>query len=248
MGFHLLPTSGLLLPSVIQNDTFVNMTKKHYKVSLPKPEAGILECGWTIEATDEDDFIAKFSSYLIELKRQYSRPPLPIGKSNHPGEVGKELFHRLTQITEPIAFIVTLHCFVEHWLDQILLKFCPNRDLTEYRFYQKLEIVYVINKIPANLFQNLLKLNKLRNAVAHQPDCDLTKMDLGYLDCHPLFQTSQYKPSYAPDAKEHHIFNALNAVMAVTYFALHKHCMEELGFNAESIPEDAQQPPAAHKA
>jgi len=235
------------LPAVFENDTVVNMTKKHYKVLLAKPEAGILECSWTIEAADEDEFIAKFSSYLIELKRQYSRPPLPIGKSSHPGEVGKELFHRLTQITEPIAFIVTLHCFVEHWLDQILLKCCPNRDLTEYRFYQKLEIVYGMDKIPANLFQNLLKLAKLRNTVAHQPDYDLTKMDLGYLDCHPLFQTSQYKPSYAPDAKQHHIFNALNAVMAVTYFSLHKHCMEELGFKAAIIPEDPQQAPAPHK-
>jgi hypothetical protein len=214
-------------------NTIGRMMNRLIKLSLPKPEAGIHECEWTIEAKDEAEAIVKFSGYLVQLKRQFTHQPLPIRKSTDASEVTREFVRRLTLITEPVAFIVTLHLFIEHCLNQMLVRFCPNRDLTKYTFYKKLEIVYSMNRIPENLFKNLCKLNGLRNKVAHDPDCDLTQMDLEYLDCPPDVDLSQLKPSYAANAEHNHIFNILTGIMFVTYVALQNHCMKEFGFGQQ---------------
>lgn len=213
------------------------MTKKNYKLSFPEPKFGILECLWTVQAANESEAMQKFWEHLIRLKRQFSDPPQPIAQSNDPAVVGNEFFRRLVQITDPISFVVTLHLFAEHWLNCILQKFCPNRDLTRYDFFKKLEIVYCIEKIPKNLFHNLCKLNDLRVAVSHKPNYDLTKMDLNYLDCPEGFNLREYQPSYAPDAEQHHIFNVLGGVMRVTYFELHNHCVNQLGFKGEKLKD-----------
>ena len=215
------------------------MSNRQFGFKLPKPEAGIVECHIIVEAADEADAVLKMTDYLVELKKQFTPQPLPVGDSNDPKKVFQEFLRRLSRITEPVAYIVTLHVLVEHWLNQILLKFCPNRDLTDYMFFKKLEITCAIGKIPPNLFHNLQKLNKLRNEVAHDLDYDLTKMDLNYLDSLPDFELSQYKPSYAPNAEQNHIFNVLTGVMSVTYFQLQDHCIKELGFTAVNVHQSA---------
>ena len=226
------------------------MSDRHFKLSFPKPKAGIHECSWIIEAKDEAEAMTKFSNYLIDLKKQYSPQPLPIGKSTNPGkaQVVHEFMRRISQVSDPVALIVTLHMFVEHALNQILFKFCPNRDLTKYNFYKKLEIVYCINKIPKNMFHNLSKLNELRNKVAHDPDYDLTKMDLNYQDCPTDFDLSQYKPSYAANSAHNHIFNVLNIVAFVNYKLLHDHCLNDLGFRLQKVDGEQLLPVAAAKS
>jgi len=89
--------------------------------------------------------------------------------------------------------------------------------------------------MPKELFHNLCKLNELRNHVSHNPNSDLTKMDLNYLGCPKDFDLRQYRPSYSPDAEHDHIFNVLTGVMRVTYFELHNHCLTQLGFKGRSL-------------
>ena len=73
------------------------------------PKAGILECSWRIEGSDKAEAIQKFVEHLIRLKRQFSHAPLSIADSDDPAIIGRELFRRLFQITEPIAYVLTLH-------------------------------------------------------------------------------------------------------------------------------------------
>ncbi|MHB8522631.1 MAG: hypothetical protein ACYDH9_17980 [Limisphaerales bacterium] len=167
------------------------------------------------------------------------RPPKPIQNAVDPAEVGQECIRRLHSLTDPTAFILLTHLFTEHWINQILLKFCPNFDLTDYgktelTYAQKLVIAFSIGKLPEKLFQNLKKLNALRNAIGHRLDFDFTKMDLNYHSTLPEFALPEYKPSYDPAAKQDHIMNVVGVVFADTYGWLHSHCVKELGFTKEA--------------
>jgi len=138
-------------------------------------------------------------------------------------------------MTDPTATVLVTHLFTEHWINQILLKFCPRYDLTDFgkaelTYSQKLAIAYGIGKLPENLFQNLKKLNKLRNDIAHRIDFDFTKMDLNYHPTNPGFALPGFKPSYDPGAKQHHVMNVVKGIFADTYMWLHGYCVKELGF------------------
>jgi hypothetical protein len=141
-------------------------------------------------------------------------------------------------ITDPIAFVLTVHLFTEQWLNQILLKSCPHKDLTENTYSRKLDICFAIGKITEDLFFNLRKLNKLRNSVAHDLNFDLTKMELDYRGCLQDFELTAFRPSFDHKAEQHHISNVLLGVMSVTYMLLHQHCVATLGFTcaAKSAP------------
>jgi len=209
---------------------------------FPEPKKGILACDFTVEAKDKIEAVGKLNDHLTELKKLFYRPPAPIGKSKDPKVIGQECISRLRYITDPTAFIVTVHLFTEQWLNQILLRFCRHKDLTDYTYFQKLEICFAIGKLTEDLFFNLKKLNTLRNRLAHKLDFDLTKVELDYRGCQPDFELSQFKPSFHHDAKQHHISNVLAGVMSVTYLLLHQHCITTLGFRPplKSGPENTR--------
>lgn len=189
----------------------------------------------SIKAKDAEDAMHKLLDYLVELKRDFTVERLPLQACRDPGIVARELIRRLRQITDPVAFIVTLHVFCEYWINWILQTCFPARDLTRWDFYKKLQVVYITDKIPKQLFENLSRLNDLRTQVAHNPDYDLTKMDLNYHCPDRQFALIGFKPSYAPTAKQHHVFNVLNGVMCVTYLLLHNHCVDKLGLKGSTI-------------
>lgn len=153
--------------------------------------------------------------------------------------MGQECVRRIAGLTDPTASILVTHLFTEHWINQILLKFCPNFDLTDYgktelTYSQKLHVAYSVGKLPEKLFQNLKKLNKLRNDVAHRIDFDFTKMDLNYHPTNPDFALPGFKPSYDPATRQHHVMNVVKGVFADTYMWLHGHCVKELGFTKQT--------------
>jgi len=203
---------------------------KHVIFKFPEPKKGIVVCDFTVDALDEVEAVGKLNDYLTELKKLFFRPPAPVGDSDDPKVIGQECMSRLRAITDPTAFIVTLHLFTEQWLNQILLKFCPHRDLTDYTYFRKLEICCALGKLTDDLFFNLCKLNKLRNGIAHDLNFDLTKMELDYRGCLPDFELNKFRPSFHYKAEQHHISNVLVGVMTVTYMLLHQHCVTVLGF------------------
>ena len=208
------------------------MDKKQIGFQLPDEKLGVRKFEVVVEATDKDEALGIFLGYITELKRRYIIPPEPIANQT-PGQVGYELLKRLSWVSEPVAYILTLHLFCEHWLNQILMKYIPNRDVTRYDFFKKLELAFGMDKIPKGLFINLCKLNELRKEVAHNPNYDLTTMDLAYVDCDPDFEMSKFRPSYHPEPRHNHIYNVLHGVSFVTYHRLHQHCIENLGFYVE---------------
>ena len=149
--------------------------------------------------------------------------------------MGKECIRRIAALADPTATILVTHLFTEHWLNQILQKFCPHEDLTDFNYSRKLRVAYGIGRIPMKLYENLKKLNKLRNNMAHQLDFDFTTMDLGYHPTNPDFALTGFKPSYDPNAKQHHVMNVTKCVFADTYMWLHGHCVKELGFTKEAV-------------
>lgn len=216
--------------------------KKEIRFKFPEPKKGIVVFDVTVEATDSEEAAGKLVEYLIELRRMFVRPPDAISGSNDAAKIGRALIWRLNQCTDPTAYVLTIHLFCEYWLNLVLERISPSHDLTGNRFAVKLDLLYGLGKIPQPIFENLKKLNALRNRIAHRPDFDFTKMDLGYHPSRAKFNTAGYKPAYGGDAKQHNIFNVLCAVMADTYGQLHSHCVEHLGFKKILTPPD--EPPA----
>jgi hypothetical protein len=150
------------------------------------------------------------------------------------------VFRRIAAMTDPMSIVLATHLFTEHWINQILLKFCPHSDLTDFTYSKKLLIAFSIGKLPDKLFENLKKLNKLRNEIAHRLDFDFTKMDLNYHPTRKEFSVADYKPSYSESAAQHYICNVIRGVFCDTYLWLHDHCVKELGFTGESATKHSK--------
>lgn len=206
------------------------MISQEFRFDLSAPKKGILAFTVTICADDKAGAVGKFVDYLTELKGKTFYPrPRHLSDSADSKLMGDELIWRLKGITDPMAYVVTLHLFTEHWLNRILLKFCPNHDLTDHRYSVKLEIAFALGKVTDDIFHNLTKLNALRNRVAHQLDFDLSQMDLNYRGSLPGFELKDYRPTFDPKGGPHHISNVLIGIMAQTYMLLHNHCVKDLG-------------------
>jgi hypothetical protein len=175
--------------------------------------------------------VHKLVDYMRQEVRNKTLPLIEISRSQNPQEIGNELIRRMNMQTDTHSLILTIHLFTEHWLNQILLKFCPSHKLTDHLEYeQKLRVCYAIGKLTEEIFFNLQKFNELRNKISHRIDYNLEGMFLGYKGCRPHFELTKYKPSLKASAGTHHIMNVLGVVMEVTYGKLHNHCFYELGF------------------
>lgn len=191
---------------------------------------GIVKFEVVVQDADEAMAFSKLLSYLSSLKsKTFCIIPQPLKGTSDSKVIIHELFRRLANIPDPIAYIITTHLFTEHWLNQILLKFCPHRDLTTHRYAVKLDLAYGIGKLSEDLFHNLTNLNRLRNQIAHRLDFDLTQMALDYRGCPPDFEISGYRPTFDPKGEQHHISNVLGVVMTHTFGMLHNHCVKNLG-------------------
>lgn len=133
----------------------------------------------------------------------------------------------------PLAIAVSLHLFVEYWLNQLIQAKCPNADtiLDDKRnltFYVKLQLVYGMGLIPERIFSNIKRLNKLRNSYAHNLDFDaLLAVDLDYFDPGNRVTIRDF-PSAIREKKVTRK-DLLLWIGVVTYGWLHNHCMESHG-------------------
>lgn len=202
-----------------------------FKFCLPNEKQGIIVFDVSVLAGDQTQASVKLVEYLSEIRAKFFlHRARAVEGSADPKIIFSELLGRLKNISDPIAFILTVHLFTEHWLNHILLKFCPTHDLTDHRYAVKLDMAYGMGKLTDDLFHNLSKLNKLRNQVAHHLDYDITQMDLDYQGCLPDFELKDFRPTLDPSGGSNHISNVLTGVMMQTYGLLHKHCFENLGF------------------
>ena len=95
-------------------------------------------------------------------------------------DLKSRLVRRLERLENHLAFVVSLHLFVENLIDALIEHRSPTakqilEDHRAYSFSVKLTIVFNMALVPEGLFKNLRALNSLRNEYAHQIDVDLAK-------------------------------------------------------------------------
>jgi hypothetical protein len=103
-------------------------------------------------------------------------------------DIAAKLARRIERLDNHLAIVLAIHLFVEFLLDRLIEKRSPVAKLVlgdhrTYSFSVKLTLVFHIGVLPHELFDNLRRLNSLRNLYAHEIDVDLaSRLDTGFLD------------------------------------------------------------------
>lgn len=89
---------------------------------------------------------------------------------------------RLRYHEDELGLIIKGHLLVEFIIDQVILKRCKSpkdilKDSRAYPFSVKLQIVYSMGLVPNNIYQNIRKINRIRNELAHNLEIDYRKID-----------------------------------------------------------------------
>ena len=92
----------------------------------------------------------------------------------------------LSYHVDEVGLILKGHLFIEHVLDEIIrnkLKGWKDilADHRTYSFAVKLQLVYSAGYLPEYLFQNIRKINKLRNNVAHNLELVLDEQQFKFV-------------------------------------------------------------------
>ena len=127
--------------------------------------------------------------------------------------LGQKYLDRLQNIEDPAAIVVTTHLFCEHALNRLLeeRKKTPGKFIKDNSsFVVKLDFCYNMGFISQKVFENLIKLNKLRNDCAHSVDVDYSIIDHNY-----HLVAEQFNIENETNIKQKLINIAVN-----TYFAL----------------------------
>jgi hypothetical protein len=91
------------------------------------------------------------------------------------------LARSLDRLENHLAFVVSLHLFVENLIDALIELRSPTADLIfedhrSFSFSVKLTLVFNMRLIPKRLFENIRALNRLRNEYAHRLDVNLANI------------------------------------------------------------------------
>lgn len=95
-------------------------------------------------------------------------------------DLAQRLASRLHQLENHLAFVLSLHLFVENLLDRVIAERSPvpKRILDDRRtfsFAVRSALVLHMGVIPQQLFENIAALNSLRNQYGHVLDVDLAE-------------------------------------------------------------------------
>lgn len=86
-------------------------------------------------------------------------------------------------LTDELTIVLKCHLFTEYILDQIIVKKLKRRSkILEYKFSQKVEILYSADLIPSYLYKNISYLNKIRNKFAHNLGYDISQEKLELIE------------------------------------------------------------------
>lgn len=110
-------------------------------------------------------------------------------------DIAGKLADRLVRLDNHLAIVLSVHLFVEYLLDRLIDERSPIAkkildDRRTYTFAVKLTVVFHLQLLEQSLYDNLVALNGLRNAYAHEIDVELTRViDKGFKrsDGSPLF-------------------------------------------------------------
>ena len=94
----------------------------------------------------------------------------------------ERLLQMLDSAGEPVALAIGLHLLVEHGVNYLISQRASSEAavtdrLIELRFPKKTKLAFDLGTIPKELYDNHLKLNKIRNEYAHNLDFDLSSLE-----------------------------------------------------------------------
>jgi hypothetical protein len=92
---------------------------------------------------------------------------------------------RLRHHENELGLIIKGHLFVEFVINQIILKRCKGpkeilKDSRTYPFSVKLQLVYSMGLLPNPIYQNIRKINRIRNDLAHNLEINYGKIDFTF--------------------------------------------------------------------
>jgi hypothetical protein len=138
--------------------------------------------------------------------------------------IAQEYLDRISQLNDPVAKIVTTHLFTEYWLDRLLSGKTMNPESLQNintNYYTKLHFAHSLVTLPKGLYDNLIKLNKLRNKCAHNLNFDFVNIDYNY-------DLSNLHPHYGL-SKNNSVKDNLNIIGIITFGWLNNYAQQVLG-------------------
>ncbi|GAB4073239.1 hypothetical protein GCM10028778_07980 [Barrientosiimonas marina] len=144
-------------------------------------------------------------------------------------ELAEGFATKLNSIEDPIAAVVTIHLYTEYWVDLIIKnKTKTSSKILRWNYLNKLELIFNMDLIPEKLYQNLVKLNKLRNKCAHNLNYRFN--DLNYRDYNLDYVRDEIKELNSEDT----LLN-INIIGLATFAWINDLARKELNLEEEPI-------------
>lgn len=145
----------------------------------------------------------------------------------------QEWLDRIQTVREPIGIVVTTHLYTEYALNHILLIKVPaqpplQRLLEDLKFARKAKLAFDLGHIPKDLYDNLVRLNKLRNAFAHTLSVDFKEADLDFFDPERRVEVKKFHGTFDDPPTNEQICNVLGWVGVLTFGWLNNEIIKSL--------------------
>ena len=97
-----------------------------------------------------------------------------------------EYIARLKFREDELGSIIKGHLLVEFILNRLISQKCksPQKILDDHRSYPfsvKLQLLYSMNLLPTHIFQNINRINKVRNQLAHNLEIEIEELDFKFI-------------------------------------------------------------------
>ena len=115
---------------------------------------------------------------LLSWLREYGfRIPFEPNKD----QVGADLIRLLQQETDPLNLVLRAHLYLENLLEAILRRRFPNPELLlknrDFTFSMKLDVLRAKNYLDVHSYNDIKKVNAIRNKFAHELHYDFAAVD-----------------------------------------------------------------------
>jgi hypothetical protein len=100
-------------------------------------------------------------------------------------DITLEYIARLRLREDELGSIIKGHLLIEYIINKIILHKCksPKKILDDnrsYTFSVKLQLVHSMGLIPNHIFDNVQRINKIRNQLAHNLDFEIKRLDFKF--------------------------------------------------------------------
>jgi uncharacterized protein YutE (UPF0331/DUF86 family) len=137
----------------------------------------------------------------------------------------------MREVEEPISNAVTTHLLVEYGLNFLLQEEASPHDevvevLQNNYPIAKAKLLWKIDVIPKELYDNVHKLNRIRNSLAHDLDADFSEVDLNFYNYRDGdlgdVDVSGFKDNFSNPPTREEVHEVMKWVSLLTFGWLHE--------------------------